>query len=170
LIGPSRAALRAGDIFTMQIPDGRYLFGRVVRKLARSDRLALVYVFRYMSDEPIPPTQLLVTELLVPPKMINRLGWSRGYLSTVGNRPFEPGERLATHYFRGEDRVPTGAWLGRRLSRVFSQMVYEDEDARPLGRPPSGVPVGEAGIGNYRTLDDDVSRALGIPLAPDDPG
>ncbi len=170
LIGPSRARLRAGDIFTMQIPDGRFLFGRVVRTLASSDRLALVYVFRSLSDAPIPPARLLVTELLIPPATINRLGWSRGYLSTVGNRPFEPGERLATHYFRGEGRVPSRGWLVRRLSRVSSQVVYEDEDGRPLGRPSSGVPVGEAGFGNYRTLDDAVSRALGIPLAPDDPG
>ncbi len=160
----------------MQMPDGRFLFGRVVRTLTRSDRLALVYVFRYLATGPIAPARLLVSDLLIPPATINRIGWSRGFLSTIDNRPFEAGERLTTHYFRGLDPEPSAGQgrsrirraLGRFLPQRGIDAAFEDEDGQPLGQPPPGTPIGEAGIGNYRTLDDQVSTALGIPLAPDD--
>lgn len=41
---------------------------------------------------------------------------------------------------------------------------YFDEQGRPLPAPVE--PCGQWGIGNYRIIDDLVSRALGIPLAP----
>jgi hypothetical protein len=72
----------------------------------------------------------------------------------VGHRSFSEGERLPVHYFEdtlGRDR------LGRRR--------YVDEDRKPVGRPPRGLLVGETGLGNYRTVDDAVSEALGITLA-----
>jgi Immunity protein 26 len=149
---PSRTKLSAGDIFTMQVPDGRFLFGRVVRTDAHcfAPGCILVYVFSYLSDQPTPPARLLVRDLLIPPATINRLGWSRGYFMTVAHRPFEDGERMPAHFFFDSLR-----------------RAYVDEDKRSVGRPPDGMPVGEAGLGNYRTLDDDVSRALGIPPAPD---
>lgn len=154
---PSRARLTPGDIFIMRIPDGRYLFGRVVRTDANcvAPGCILVYVFRYLSHEPVPPPRLPVSDLLIPPATVNRLGWSRGYFMTVGRRPFEDGERFPVHYFDDEPR--RGRWGKRR---------FVNEDGEPVGRPPRGAPVGTAGLGNYRTVDDDVSRALGIPLAP----
>lgn len=157
VLRPSRARLVAGDIFTMRLPDGRYIFGRVVRTDAScfGPGCKLVYVFRHESHDPTPPARLLVKDLLIAPATINRLGWSRGYFMTVGSRPFEDGERLPIHFFL---ELRRGRW-GRRL--------YVDEDGRSVGRPPRGTPVGTAGLGNYRTLDDDVSRALGIPLAPE---
>lgn len=150
---PSRARLAAGDIFTMQIPDGRYLFGRVVRTDANcfAPGCILVYVFRYLSHEQMPPPRMLVEDLLIPPATINHLGWSRGYFVTVQRRSFETGERLPVHYFEEVMR-----WNRRQ---------YVDEDRKPLGDPPSGLLVGDAGLGNYGTIDDAVSRALGIPVA-----
>jgi hypothetical protein len=151
---PSRARLQAGDIFTMKVPDGRFLFGRVVRTDADcfGPRCILIYVFRYLSEKPVPPARLLVSDLLIPPETINRLGWSRGYLMTVDHRPFEDGERMAVHYFK---------------QRRNGEVRYLDEDRQPLGEPPPGTMVGWFGLGNYRILDDAVSGALGIPLAPD---
>ncbi len=155
---PSRARVMSGDIFTMRIPDGRFLFGRVVKTGAKcfGPNCILVYVFRYLSAEPVPPRRLQVEDLLIPPVTINRLGWSRGYLMTVERRPFEEGERWPVHYFELADE--RGRWGRRR---------YVDEDGESVGRPPRGRLVGVAGLGNYRTLDDDVSRALGIPLVPE---
>jgi hypothetical protein len=155
---PSRTPLTTGDIFTMRIPDGRYLFGRVVRTDAHcfASGCILIYIFRYLLDAPVPPPRLLVSDLLVPPATVNRLGWYRGYFMTVRRRPFEDGERFPVHYF--DDAPRRGRWGTRRLV---------NEDGEPVGRPPRGTPVGTSGLGNYRTVDDDVSRALGIPLAPD---
>lgn len=153
---PSRARLTAGDLFTMRLLDDRYLFGRVVRTDARcfAPGCLLVYVFGYLASEPSPPPRLLVKDLLIPPAMINRLGWSRGYFVTLERREFEDGERLPVHYF--DNGFPS-----RQNER------YEDEDQHALGPPPEGTLVGPAGLGNYRTIDDAVSGALGIPLAPD---
>ncbi len=153
---PSRAKLHPGDIFTMRIPDGHYLFGRVVRTDAEcfAPGCILIYVFRYLSDSPTVPARLLVKDLLIPPKTMNRLGWSRGYLMTLERRPFADGERMPVHYFKERRRGPNGEPL----------LTFVDEDRQPLGEPPMGTMVGWAGLGNYRTLDDDVSRALGIPL------
>ena len=140
----------------MQLPDRRYLFGRIVRTDANcfAPGCILVYVFRYTAREPHPPPRLLVRDLLIPPCTINRLGWSRGYLMTVVSRPFEEGERLPAHYFLSSQRAVTG------------EARYLDEDQRPAGDPPLDVTIGTAGLGNYRTLDDDISEALGIPLSP----
>ena len=42
---------------------------------------------------------------------------------------------------------------------------YFDEFRNQLPGPVP--PVGVAGLHSYRTIDDEISRALGIPLAPD---
>jgi hypothetical protein len=156
----------------MQILDGRYLFGRVVRTDANcfAPNCILVYVFKYLSETPTPPARLLVSDLLIPPQTINRLGWSRGYLMTVERRPFEQGERMPVHYFKELRDAP--GWTGR-LSRLHGRrepaVFYVDEDRMPLKPPPAGTPSEWQGLGNYRTLDDMVSTALGIPLAPETP-
>lgn len=156
---PYRRKLLPGDIFVMQLPDRQYLFGRVVRVDANcfAPNCILIYIFRYRSDQPEPPSRLLVIDLLIEPQLVNRLGWSRGYFVTVDNRPFERGERLEINYFR--DSVRSGP---------SGEPLYVDEDRRPVGNPPPEQLVGPKGLGNYLTVDDAVSKALRIPLAPDD--
>jgi len=151
-LGASRPRLAPGDVFVMQIPDGTHLFGRLVRTDAScfGPNCVLVYVFSYRSPSPEPPPQLLVQDLLIAPVCVNRLGWSRGYFRRVGHRPFRAGERLAQHYFKDSQR-----------------QRFVEEDRRPLPTPPPGTLVGQSGLGNYRTLDDQVSDALGIPRVPD---
>jgi hypothetical protein len=141
----------------MRLPDDRYIFGRVIRVDAHcfAPNCILVYVFRYTSQVPVPPRRLLAKDLLIPPTTINRLGWSRSYFMTVERRAFEEGERLLVHYF-----------VSGRQDR-WGRTQFVDEDRRPVPRPPKGTLVGLSGLGNYLTIDDDVSRALGIPLAPE---
>jgi hypothetical protein len=141
----------------MQLSDGSFLFGRVVRTDANcmGPNCYLVYVFRHRSAQPDPPPRLLVRDLLIAPFLINRLGWSRGYLTTIENRAFEEGELLAVNHFRDailRDRPPDDQFV--------------NEDGQPVPPPPAGQPVGWFGLGNYRSLDDAVSTALAIKLAP----
>ena len=42
---------------------------------------------------------------------------------------------------------------------------YFDEYSNKLAKPSS--PIGDWGLDSYRTIDDAISEALGIPLAPD---
>lgn len=149
VLAPSRRAPRAGDIFVCR-PAGRgYFFGRVVRTDAKikymSDSI-LIYVFAIESESKVPPERLSIMRLLIPPLMTNRLPWSRGYFEFVANRGFELGERLPIHCF---------------YSAAFGRLF--DDDGNELDKKVE--PCGLSGLDSYRTIDDAISRALGIPLA-----
>ena len=159
VLQPSRKRLAAGDVFAMGLPDSGYLFGRVISTSARwamaegSGTTNLVYVFSHRSESMAMPDRahLRIQELLIAPQLINRLGWSRGYFQTVGHLELVDGEVLPLHCFRS---------FSSRRPRWF------DEHANELSGPVP--PVGVWGVGNYRTLEDEVCGALGIPVAPDE--
>jgi hypothetical protein len=151
VLKPSRRRLKAGHIFVLQ-PDERYLFGRVITTNAVAGgfpNCVLVYIFRTSSGSTtLPPrSELGPDSLLVPPIMTNRLPWSRGYFETIAELPLEPGDVLKHHCFRS------------------TQGKYYDEANHELPGPVE--PVGTWGLHSYRTIDDTVSDALGIPRVPD---
>jgi len=154
ILKPSRKAPMAGDVFAFR-PKGRgYFFGRVVRTDAKMQYMAdsiLLYLFATESATPQPPERLLVGDLLVPPLMTNRLPWSKGYFETVANRAFTPGERLPVHCFLDPSF--------KKYSR------YWDDSERELAEKLE--PCGVYALHSFRTIDDEVSEALGIPLVPD---
>ena len=137
------------------MPDLHYVPGRVIRDDASvftDTPCLLLYFFRGLLDEmAIPPRAALQTsELLVPPVLTNRLPWSRGYFETLGNLAFDTGEILPTHSFRSHTR---------------RDPTYFDEQRR---RVEPVEPIGDWGLHSFRTIDDLLSRALDLPLAPDD--
>lgn len=152
VLRPSRKRPLPGDVFALRIM-GRFLHGRVISNEARAgwfDGSILSYVFRTQSESmDLPDREVLRTDnLLLPPLMTNRLPWSRGYLQTVGHLAIAPGDVLPRHCFRDT----SGAYydeFGNQLETVIE-------------------PCGDWGLGSYRTLDDDVSDALGIPRIADD--
>lgn len=153
VIRPSRRAPRAGDIFAMRLPDGRHLFGRVMSTEAHAGPsmvgATLVYVYDSVSDDAgdvPPPARLGPRHLLVFPMMTNHQPWRRGYFTTVTHRPIEDDDMLEVHCFR--------RWDGR----------YFDEHLQELPGPVE--PVGEYGLHSHRTIDDEISDAMGIPRAP----
>lgn len=152
VLKPSRKRVRAGDVFAMRPADERYLFGRVISTEAMIGPMVgciLIYVYRFTSTVKQVPEreELNLGNLLVPPTMINRLGWSRGYFETVAHWELTPDDVLAQHCFRR-----------------FNGRYYDDQNHE---LPGPVEPVGIWGLGNYRTIDDAISKALGIPLAPD---
>jgi Immunity protein 26 len=149
----------------MQLPDRSFLFGRVVRALdlaafsgvdsnEESQYVGyLVYVYSYRRDSPAAPENLRVTDLLIAPQVINRLGWSRGYLQTIEHRPLTDTETLPVHVFKDLRQPP----------RFYDEHGTE-VSAKRAARARF---ISQSGAGNYRTLDDQISEALGLPLAPD---
>lgn len=153
VLKPSRKAPKMGDIFVCR-PAGRgYFFGRVVATDARirtMENCILLYVFAIESDAKQPPERLSAMQLLIPPLMTNRLSWSRGYFDTVAHRGFEPGERLPVHCFRD--------LFFKEYPRYWDEYNHE--------LPQKREPCGGYGLDSYRTIDDAISKALGIPLVP----
>jgi hypothetical protein len=140
-----------GDIFVMQPPDGEFLFGRVISTDATPLGVGgaiLIYIYRSRSHDKTRVPELLVGQLLVPPMMTNKLPWSKGYFEFVENRPLAALDVLPQHCFKDDVRGGYRDEHGNRL-----------QEAVP--------PVGDWGLHSYRTIDDEVSKALGIPLAAD---
>lgn len=107
----------------------------------------LLYVFAIESETKFPPERLSVMQLMVPPLMTNRLPWSKGYFETVAHRTFEAGERLPTHCFHDP--------FFKRYLRYWDEYNHE--------LPRKHEPCGIYALKSYRTIDDAISDALGIP-------
>src|SRR5215204_4124589 len=155
VLTPSRKAPKAGDVFVLQLPDGDYLFGRVISadavwtRAEDAGRANLIYIYRLRSKskESVPPRSALKPDnLLISPLLINRLPWSRGYFKTIGNLSLDEAEVLPTHCFRD------------------SRGLYFDEHGKQMPSPQE--PVGDWGLASYRVVDDELSEALGIPRVP----
>lgn len=151
LLRPSRPNLKPGDVFAFLMPDGLYRFGRVIRTDATIGRLPnsiLIYVYRCTSSAQAPLPMLSPSDLLIPPCGTNRQAWLKGYFENVAHVPLVSQDVLPVHCF----------W----------DMVYQchrDDDGNRL--PKKSEPCGDYGLHSYRTIDDAISQALGIPLAPD---
>jgi len=100
----SRKKQVAGDIVGMQSGHG-WFFGRVVNTDVCADIYGawsgciLFYVFAYLRTQPVPPSDLSTSRLLLPPLIINREGWLDGQLVTLENRPLLGNEVLRQHCF-----------------------------------------------------------------------
>lgn len=157
LLARSRKKARAGDLFTMRLPDETFLFGRVISTRAvwtpaeGAAPAVLVYIYRDRSAVAEPPAEgmLRPSRLLVPPLMTNQRPWSMGYFQTLHSRPLRAEDVLSQHCFRSH-------LTGR----------YFDDHGGELDRPVE--PVGDYGLHSFRTIDDQVSDAVGIPRAGDD--
>ena len=156
---PSRKPPKSGDVFRLQLPDSSYRFGRVIRTDARWTRAVgagpaiLIDDYRAASESPDIPAreQLRPDQLLISPVMTNKLPWTRGYFDTMENIPLDDDDVLPQHCF--SDAAVTGR--------------YFDEMGNTLPGPVE--PVGDYGLHSYRTIDDEISDAIGIPRVPTDP-
>jgi hypothetical protein len=150
VLKPSRRPPKPGDVFALSPAADVFVFGRVVDPVAvlGSITAVLLYVYTAVRSAPTPPLEELVREkLLIPPLFTNRLPWSRGYFDTLAWEPLEERDVLPQHCFRD-----SRGWLfddhGNRLQQAVE-------------------PVGIYMLDSFRTIDDSVCDALGIPRAPD---
>ncbi|MDP5138728.1 Imm26 family immunity protein [Rheinheimera baltica] len=143
---PYRKKLKEGDIFRLKYPDDRYVFGQIVSLTAKTggfENCIKVYVFDAVFSEPEKVIDLTSNELMFAPLFINRLGFSRGYMPIVDNKPVV---QTSTKYCYFD--VPFKKYLN----------AEGDEISNAKGA------VGTWGLSNYLVLDDLVSEKLGIPV------
>lgn len=157
IIGPSRLHPRAGDLFAIRPDELGYLFGRIVdpdTKIGgfRDGGVILIYIYEPVFDTMDPPPAGVLSrhQLLIRPLGINRLPWSRGYFHTVERRPLAPDDVLPRHVFHDT--------IGRSDR-------YVDEHGNLV---ESAESAGSWGLHSFRTVDDEISRALGLPPVPFD--
>lgn len=107
VIRPNRTKPQPGQVFAMQLPDGTFLFGRIISTEAQwtfaegADPAILIYIYSGRSDTAsLPPRSAMTSaQLLVPPIMTNRLPWSRGCCQPLEAVPLETDEVLDPHCF-----------------------------------------------------------------------
>ncbi len=136
----------------MLMPDEQYLFGRVISAdavIKPMEGVLLLYIYRGRSQYMATPdrAELRPSQLLLPPIMTNRQGWNKGLFETIENVPLDACDALDQHCFV--------RWNGD----------YFDEYSNPLTGPVE--PVGDYGLHSFRTIDDEISDALGFERVPD---
>lgn len=145
---------RAGDVFAMLPPDGKYLFGRVIESNVPRDRAPtpnsnFMYIYSERSGSEEPNMDRLTPEnLLLPPLFTNKMGWTKGVFKTIRQSNVTPDDLLDQHCF----------WDAMR-------QYYIDLDQKRLSEPTSLC--GSRGLKSFRMIDDHVSDALGIERAPE---
>ena len=147
----SRRQPEVGDVFAMQMGDAPFHFGRVISTNANPLGVGsgiLVYFYQATSacKTSVPP--LDPKRLLIPPLITNKLPWSQGYFEHIQTVPIAISEVLPQHRF----------W--DPLKEVF-----RDEQGN-LAMDPS-VPCSTWGLHSFRTIDDELSKALNMPLSSD---
>lgn len=149
IIGKSRKRLLPGDIFVLKPKGHSFLFGRIVSVDADcgfGKGALLVYIYAKSAEEKFNIPRLDKTDLLLPPLFTNRLGWSRGYFQVIGNNKIEKNDVFLVHSFRHP-----------------SKGCYFDEYGETLSEP--GSPTGVYGLHSYKSIADEVTKALGLPRA-----
>jgi hypothetical protein len=147
----TRRKPRPGDVFCMQLPDGRFLFGRVILADLAMGRAPmpganLIYIYRCYSVDKVPDMASMTSRnLLLHPIFTNRMAWTRGYFEFLFNQPLQPNDLLRAHCFR--------RWDG----------VYVDESGDPIGTQLE--PCGDWGLSSYLRIDDLLSDVHGYPQA-----
>lgn len=153
ILKPSRKKPASGDVFALQLPDERYLFGRVIFSDLPADKAPmpgsyLIYIYDHVSPTKSPALEQLRPDvLLLPPVFINRMPWTKGYFETVRSQPLSDEDLLDQHCFR--------RWTGE----------YRDEQGRTIPAPVE--PCGDWALSSYRWLDDHISDRLGFPRTPE---
>jgi hypothetical protein len=102
----------------------------------------LIYLYKAWSLEKSNVPELRLSELLTPPIGTNALPWTKGYFEFVTNRQILKEDLLPQHCFR-DFRGWCVDEFGNRLSKEYE-------------------PAGINALHSYRTIDDEISKALGI--------
>ncbi|MBX3408090.1 MAG: hypothetical protein KF869_15145 [Phycisphaeraceae bacterium] len=152
ILKPSREKRLPGDVFTFRIPAIGWLFGRIIRtdaNVMNTPTAVLIYVYKYVVKDPSDIPELRKEDLLLPPLFVNAKPWTIGYFKRIRREPVKSDDIWSPHCFYSP-----------------SSNKYFDEYFHEIAR---SEPCGDRSLGNHITFDDDVSQALGIPLASDDP-
>jgi Immunity protein 26 len=147
-LNPSNKAPTTGDIFAILPTVGGFLFGRVIATNAMigpMQNCILIYVYKSRSSTKDCIPNLVIDDLLLPPILTNQQSWKKGYFENVGRSALDNKLILPAHCFRA------------------SNGIFYDEFNTRLSNPTEHT--GQWGLHSFRTIDDEISKALGIRLS-----
>ena len=140
-----------GDVFVFQIIDDCFHWGQVVSITADVggfENCILIYIYSTSTHNDVDIPKFKLSELLIPPVATNELPWKKGYFKFVVNKELLPNGLLDVHCFNDV---------------VFRK--YFDDKGNELDE--RSEPCGTYGLDSYASIDDLVSEALGIEVAPE---
>ena len=125
------------------------MFGRVIRtdSMVGPFPAFLIYLYGATADRELPLPVLDRKHLLLPPLFTNRLPWVHGLFKTIARKELTRSDTFHVHSFK----------------HPVSGKFFDDR-GRVLSAPSK--PIGTYALDSYRTIDDDISDALGIPQVP----
>lgn len=147
----SRKAPEVGDVFVLQILPGVYHWGKLISKSANIGGFTncnLIYIYDVKTTDTKKIPDLDKNNLLVPPIATNDLPWKKGYFQTISNTSLEEDDTFSTHCF--EDLA-------------FKRFMDENGNRLESRVEPCGIYA----LSSYASIDDHLSKALDIPLAPE---
>ena len=150
----TRRRPESGDIFVFQLGpiSSNFYFGRVIATdttIGNFEDVVLIYIYRAFSTDKASIPALRTSDLLVPPIGTNNLPWSRGYFEVVASGTNKPADLLQQHCFLDPSRG------------------FVDEYGNPVSAAIE--PVGFYGLSGLGSIDNHISKALGIPSIASNP-
>jgi hypothetical protein len=150
----TRIAPVPGDFFVLKVLDKPFNYGRVIRIGVGPGGIGvLTYIYRASSEDKLPVPPLSRRGLLIPPFLTNPMWWDRGYFERVDSRPLGNDDVLPVHCFEAFGGIN------------FDVPRYVDECGRTLQLPTSRQRFGTYAIRGIGTIDNEVSKALGVALS-----
>src|SRR5438270_175534 len=99
---PDYTRIKTGNIFAMKYGEHRFLFGRIISEKANVGGFLenlLIYVYKTESISASLIPILNKNELLIPPFVMTRSDWRKGFLRTVKTAEVSPEDILPQHCF-----------------------------------------------------------------------
>lgn len=160
-LGISRKKPQVGDIFVFKNKYKGYGWGRVILLEPKMGfgvpypikEASIIYVYNVFTNDISKIPELKRNNFLLPPLIINRRGWLDGYFQTIQNTPITQDDVFAQNMFK---------------YKVKDELQYRNQEGVEINKTSLGEDCSWWGIGNHRTLDDQISIALNLPLAPVD--
>ncbi|MEI6533006.1 MAG: immunity 26/phosphotriesterase HocA family protein [Candidatus Roizmanbacteria bacterium] len=116
-----------GDIFVFSFDNKEYYFGRVIKLDVIAGGFpgaVLIYAYDQKTNKKKLIPLLNKENLLIPPVMINRMPWTRGYFEVVEHKVLLPEDVFEKHIFKTDNPNISLDEYGNRMQNVVANYGY----------------------------------------------
>ena len=143
-----RQRAKVGDLFRLSPATGIFLWGRLIKRgLFFGAVTNLVYIYDAIDAERPEARLRTPSNLILPPIVVNNLGWSRGYWQIMASEPLSREDILPHHRFvryAGTGSTDDYVIVDERGETVRTWLSRKRDDPRKLS---------QSGISNFNHVD-----------------